>query len=1310
MPEEANTAELDKILVVDDASANLQLLTDLLTEQGYAVYPASDGELALEFTQSVLPDLILLDIKLPGMDGYEICRRLKADEKTRAVPIIFLSVLEEADAKVKGFRAGAVDYITKPFQVEEVLSRVQTHLRLQRLTNRLHLEVRSRTQALAASNERLHRELAERRKTEAHLRESEKKFRGLVQTMQTAVVVHAADTRILTSNRKAQRLLGLTEAQMMGKQAIDPAWHFFREDGRVMPLEAYPVNRVLATGRPLRDLVVGVRRPRTRDDVWVLANADPVMDEQGHVIQVIVTFVDITARRKAQADLQRLNRQLHANEQLFRALVENSPDFIARYDRAFRRVYVNPAVQELFGRQAQELIGQTPADQSPLETPQAYIGHLQNVIETGIETSAEIPFRTATGEMHWGQIRFVPEFGPQGQVDTVLAIGRDVHEIKENEQRFRMLAENFPDFVVRYDRHGRHTYVNPAVAKAFGLPADAIVGKTLHELPLRSKPEQNHELEALIQRVYDEGDANRSEARWDTEAGERIFEVRHEPEKDASGNVVSVLGIARDITEREQMEQERAATLRFFESMDKINRAIQSSIGLQQMMEAVLAEVLADFDCDRAFLLYPCDPEAETWKTYMEKTKPDYPGALALEIELPVGRAVAETFRVLAASEGPVTFGPGNQYPIPRDYLVQFGFQSKLLVTLHPIDSKPWVFGLHQCAYARVWTKEEERLFQEIGRRLENALTSMLMQRHLRESERRYRMVFENSPVPCWEEDFSAVKALLEKLKKDGTSDIETYFDGHPETVAQCARLVRIVDVNRAALDLHGAADKAELMAGLAQTFTPASLATFRRELVCLWHGGTRMIADAVVKTLAGEPRQVSVYFSVVPGYEETLSKIIVSLVDITERKRNEAVNLSRWQLIQFAESHSLKELLEETLNHVENLTGSHIGFYHFVDGDQKMLRLQNWSVRTKSDLCTADGEVLHYPISEAGVWVDCVHQRKPVVHNDYAALPHRKGMPDGHPEVVRQLIVPVIRGDKIVAILGTGNKPSDYTDADVQVVSLLADHAWEIAERKRVEEKIQQLNQELEQRVRDRTAQLEATNKELNAFAYTVSHDLRAPLRHIDGFLELLQTRLASILDKEGRHYMGAIAEAALKMGVLIDELLAFSRMSRQGLAVQPVALGPLVREVIQDLEPDITGRSIDWRIDNLPTVRGDAAMLRMVLVNLTANAIKFTRQQEQARIEIGAVPHQENGDTVIYVRDNGVGFDMAYGEKLFGVFQRLHRTDEFEGTGIGLASTRRIIERHGGRTWAESSVGQGATFYFSLPPGKRGSGDVSV
>lgn len=231
---------------------------------------------------------------------------------------------------------------------------------------------------------------------------------------------------------------------------------------------------------------------------------------------------------------------------------------------------------------------------------------------------------------------------------------------------------------------------------------------------------------------------------------------------------------------------------------------------------------------------------------------------------------------------------------------------------------------------------------------------------------------------------------------------------------------------------------------------------------------------------------------------------------------------------------------------------------------------------------------------------------------------------------------------------------------------------------------------------------QVRRSREDLESFSYSVSHDLRTPLRHIDGFADLLARRAASQLDEPSRRHLEKIRSGAKRMGVLIDELLAFSRMSRSEIRFSRVSLRAAVDEALGELHADVAGRDIAWRIGELPEVEADPTMIRQVFCNLLGNAVKYTATRERATIEVGTTAGPDD-EVVVFVRDNGVGFDQDYAERLFVVFQRLHGQDEFEGTGVGLANVRRIIERHGGRTWAEGRVDHGATFYFSLPERTR-------
>lgn len=437
--------------------------------------------------------------------------------------------------------------------------------------------------------------------------------------------------------------------------------------------------------------------------------------------------------------------------------------------------------------------------------------------------------------------------------------------------------------------------------------------------------------------------------------------------------------------------------------------------------------------------------------------------------------------------------------------------------------------------------------------------------------------------------------------------------------------------------------------------------------------------------------------------YCVTKEHINGALVDISDRKHHELVQSAHLRLVNLSMQYQVRELLREFLNEAERLTASEIGFFHFIEEDQEKISLQVWSTNTQKTACNMIPNTSHYPISEAGVWADSARLKKTIIHNDYANLSHKKGLPKDHTSVNRILVVPVFRSEKVVAILGVGNKSNFYNDEDVKTVQTLADSAWEIIERKRAEEELQQAYEQMEQMVSDRTAklrntltELEHSNEELSQFAHVASHDLQEPLRAVVGFLQLLERDNKENLSEKGKHYIDRTIKAAFRMQTLVNDLLTLSKINAKGCEFEEIDLNDLVTKAKKHFDSLIDEKNAVIKSVELPVITANKKQISTLFVNLISNALKYNDSM-QPKVEIGV--KDEESDFCFFIKDNGIGIDEQFFNRIFVVFQRLHSRHEYSGTGIGLTLCKKIVERHRGRIWVESIEGEGATFYFILP-----------
>jgi PAS domain S-box-containing protein len=508
----------------------------------------------------------------------------------------------------------------------------------------------------------------------------------------------------------------------------------------------------------------------------------------------------------------------------------------------------------------------------------------------------------------------------------------------------------------------------------------------------------------------------------------------------------------------------------------------------------------------------------------------------------------------------------------------------------------------------------------------------------------------------------------------------------------------RITAWNHGAELMYGYSEAEALMTNIERLTAPGKVAEQKEFTRRLLAGET--ITAFETQRVTKDGRILDVWLTVTKLLDEAGKPVGIASTerDITDHKQAEQAQIIQLRIANIFNTVHDDAMFNEVLKVNLDVLHSLFGVFGYLN-EAGALVVPTMS-RQIWDKCQVPDKTIVFPRATWGdsSWPRAVREKQANYSNEVS-----NKTPEGHVAVQRHISVPILFDGEVIGLFQVANKATDYTPADLGTLENIARQVAPLLNARLLREQAQmalkKLTTELEQRVGERTAQLKAANKELEAFSYSVSHDLRAPLRHVQGYVDMLGREAKGQFSDQGRRYMKTITDASREMGVLIDDLLAFSRMGRTDMIETRVNLDSLVQDALHDLESVTRERNIVWKIPALPAVLADPAMLKQVFANLLGNAVKFTRTRNPAEVEIGC-GGMEGERMIVFIRDNGVGFEPQYTHKLFGVFQRLHRADEFEGTGIGLANVRRIIARQGGRTWAEGTLDRGATFYFTLKP----------
>lgn len=949
--------------------------------------------------------------------------------------------------------------------------------------------------------------ITEKKLSMQNLMESEQKYANLIENIHAGVVVHSPDTSILFCNTEASVLLGLTQNQLKGKVAIDPDWFFMDDKGIKLSLEEYPVVKVVSSKTPLLNQIYGINRPATNDIVWVQVNAYPEFTDEGLLKQVVVTFYNITEIIEAE-------KSIRVSEEKYRNLFENVQDVYYESTLDGKIIEISPSISALskgmYNRN--EMINKSLIEL--YANPEERIIFINEILEKGKVSDYELRFKVKDGSVKYLSLSSNISYNNEGKPEKIFGSLRDITErklienaLRESEKRFRNLINSQTNFLIRTDLEGRLTYWNNKFEEEFGWVYEE---EGLNNgIALKSILLHHHQLvfETVNQcmkypdKIYK---IELDKPARDGSVRTTLWEFNALTDENNNPCEIQCTGI--DITDRKRMEMElRDSNERASVIMNSIDAFVYIAdmqthelIFVNEFGKKAWGEDITGKKCFSSLqgLNHPCDfctnnklltadgkpKDVYQWE-YQNKVNNRWyeiqdraiywtdGRVVRLEIAIDITDRKLSALKILESEEkfrliteqtndfiaivddtGVITYASSSSMPIfllsPEEMngrnFIEFVDENEITKAISVFNDMLNNIEIIENTEFRMKRADGTLFFGEInGSKFQSetqtgvfvAIRDITERKNaeiaLSKSEERYRFITERST------DLIFVLRLKPEMGFEYVSPSSERITGYtPEDHYNDPMLgMKLVHPD----DLH-------LLKSLQDGVINEEAITLR------W-----IKKDG--STIWTESKNIPIY-----DVNGELVAIQGKAIDVTERKQSEQIIQTRLRLNEYAQTHSRNEIQQKLLDELELLTTSSIGFFHSVNDDQKSLTLQCWSTNTLENMCKAEGQGQHYGLDKAGVWTDCIQQRKAVIHNDYKSLTHKKGLPQGHAEVIRELVVPVFRNEKIVAIIGIGNKPTNYNETEIEMVSLLADLAWDITERKGSEEDLLKLSLAVEQ------------------------------------------------------------------------------------------------------------------------------------------------------------------------------------------------------------------------------------------------------